>query len=100
MPMKLLRACGCGKSSKAKRHHEPTDAPIEARPEEIEAIRLQLAETEESLSKLWGPAVWSRNPECLKAREEAADLIDLHFEGIINQWTEATLTIFPSWYPD
>lgn len=98
--MKLLRSCGCGRPSKTKRPHEPTDAPIEPTPEEIEAIRLQLAETELSLSKLWGPAVWSREPECLKARAEAADLIDLHFDGIIDQWMEATLTIFPTWYPD
>jgi PAS domain S-box-containing protein len=98
--MKLLRSCGCGRPSKTKRHHEPTDAPIEPTFEEIEAIRLQLAETEASLSKLWGPAVWSREPECLKARAEAADLVDLHFDGIIEQWLEATLTIFPLWYPD
>src|SRR6267154_379289 len=98
--MKLLRACGCGKPSKAKRHHEPSDAPIEATFEEIEAIRLQLAGTEEALSRLWGEQVWSRDPECLKARAEAADLIDFHFNGIIDQWTEATMMIFPEWYPD
>lgn len=98
--MKLLRACGCGKPSKAKRHHEPSDAPIEVTFEEIEAIRLQLNGTEEALSRLWGRAIWSRDPECLKAREEAADLIDLHFDGIIDQWTDATIMIFPAWYPD
>lgn len=98
--MRLSRACGCGRPSKAKRHHEPTDAPIEATPEETESIRLQLAEIEESLSRLWGPAIWSRDRECLKARAEAADLIDRHFEGIIDQWTEASITMFPSWYPD
>ena len=98
--MKLMRACGCGKPSKTKRHHEPTDAPIEATFEEIEAIRLQLNGTEESLSRLWGRAIWSRDPECLKARAETADLIDLHFDGIIDQWTDATKIIFPAWYPD
>ncbi len=98
--MKLLRACGCGKPSKAKRHHEPSDAPIEATFEEIEAIRLQLAGTEEALSRLWGEAIWSREPDCIKARAEAADLIDLHFDGIIDQWTDATKVIFPAWYPD
>src|SRR5712672_1890992 len=98
--MKLLRACGCGKPSKAKRHHEPSDAPIEATFEEIEAIKLQLCGTEEALSRLWGRAIWSRDPECLKARAEAAELIDLHYEVIIDQCIYATMMIFPALYPD
>src|SRR3981189_3981012 len=93
--MKLLRACGCGRRSKAKRHHEPTDAPMEATFEEIEAIRLQLAGTEEALSRLWGEKIWSRDPECIKARAEAADLIDLHFDGVIHQRTDPTKMILP-----
>ena len=98
--MKLSRACGCGKPSKAKRRYEPSDAPIEATFEEIEAIRLQLAGTEEALSRLWGRAIWSRDPECIRARVEAADLIDLHFDGVLDQWTESAINIFPSWYAD
>jgi len=91
--MKLLLACGCGRPSKSKRHREPTDAPIEATPEELQAIRQQLAEIEQSLSRLWGPTIWSRTPECIQVRAEAADLIERHFDGIVDQWGEAITAI-------
>ncbi len=94
--MKLLLACGCCRPSKFKRHRETTDAPIEATPEELQAIRLQLAEIEQSLSRLWGPTIWSRTPECIQVRAEAADLIDRHFDGIVDQWVEAIATITDS----
>jgi len=92
--MKLLLACGCSRPPKFKRHREPTDAPIEATPEELQAIRQQLAEIEQSLSRLWGPTIWSRTPECLQIRTEAADLIDRHFDGIVDQWVDAVTVIF------
>ena len=91
--MKLLLACGCGRPSKSKRHREPTDAPIEATPEELQAIRQQLAEIEQSLSRLWGPTIWSRTPECIQVRAEAADLIERHFDGIVDQWGDAITAI-------
>ncbi|MGA7618473.1 hypothetical protein, partial [Candidatus Binatus sp.] len=91
--MKLSLACGCCRPSTFKRHREPTDAPIEATPEELQAIRLQLAEIEQSLSRLWGPTIWSRTPECIQARAEAADLIDRHFDGIVEQWGEAIIAL-------
>ena len=91
--MKLLLACGCFKPSKSKRNRETTDAPIEATPEELQAIRQQLAEIEQSLSRLWGPTIWSRTPECIEVRAEAADLIERHFEGIVDQWVEAITAI-------
>ena len=92
--MKLLLACGCCRPSKFKRHHEPTDAPIEATPEELQGIRQQLAEIEQSLSRLWGPTIWSRTPECIQVRAEAADLIERHFDGIVDQWVDAVTVIF------
>ena len=98
--MKVSLACGCCRPSKAKKPHRTTDAPITATPEEVEAIRLQLSEIEESLSRLWGPSIWSRAPECLAARVEASDLIDRHFEGIVDQWTDNIYAMFPAWYPD
>jgi PAS domain S-box-containing protein len=70
-------------------HRETSDAPIEATPEELQAIRSQLAEIEQSLSRLWGETIWSRTPECIQIRAEAADLIDRHFDGIVAQWGES-----------
>ena len=87
--MKLMRACGCSKPSKTVQHRKPNDAPIPATPEELQSIRDQLSQIELSLSRLWGPSIWSRTPECIEVREEAADLIDRHFDGIVNQWGEA-----------
>ncbi|HEV2169824.1 MAG TPA: hypothetical protein VGR40_02695, partial [Candidatus Binatus sp.] len=100
--MKLPFACGCDKPSKAKKHREPTDSRIEAAPEEIQAIRNQLAEIEQSLSRLWGPAIWSRTPECIQIRDEAADLLDRHFDGIVQQWGESINAIIhgDSKYPE
>ncbi|HZC46115.1 MAG TPA: hypothetical protein VE243_06540, partial [Candidatus Acidoferrum sp.] len=87
--MKLSLACGCGRPSKSKSCRETNDAPIEATAEEVQAIRAQLAEIEQSLSRLWGPTIWSRTPECIQIRDEAADLIDKHFDGIVGQWGES-----------
>jgi len=87
--MKLSLACGCCRPSKSKSHRETNDAPIEATPEEVQAIRDQLAEIEQSLSRLWGPTIWSRTPECIQIRAEAADLIDRHFDGIVEQWGDS-----------
>src|SRR5208337_1281783 len=87
--MKLPFSCGCDRPSKSKMHRETNDAPIEATPEELQAIRSQLAEIEQSLSRLWGETIWSRTPECLQIRAEAADLIDRHFDGIVDQWGES-----------
>jgi PAS domain S-box-containing protein len=87
--MKLSLACGCCRPSKSKIHRETNDPPIEATPEELLAIRSQLAEIEQSLSRLWGEAIWSRTPECIQIRAEAADLIDRHFDGIVDQWGES-----------
>jgi signal transduction histidine kinase len=92
--MKLSLACGCCPPSKSKGHRETTDAPIEATAEELQAMRQQLAEIEQSLSRLWGPTIWSRTPECIQVRAEAADLIERHFDGIVEQWADAIDVIF------
>src|SRR5208282_4728612 len=91
--MKLSLACGCCRPPKSKSHRETNDAPIEATPEEVQAIRDQLAEIEQSLSRLWGPTIWSRTPECLQIRAEAADLIERHFDGIVDQWGDSIAAI-------
>ena len=87
--MKLSFACGCHRPSKSKQQRQTNDAPIEATPDEVQAIREQLAEIEQSLSRLWGQTIWSRTPECIQIRSEAADLIDRHFDGIVEQWGES-----------
>jgi len=91
--MKLSLACGCCGPSKSKGHRETTDAAIEVIPEELQAIRHQLAEIEQSLSRLWGPTIWSRTPECIQVRAEAADLMDRHFDGIVDEWGESIAAI-------
>ncbi|MFZ2061901.1 MAG: ATP-binding protein [Candidatus Binatus sp.] len=70
-------------------HRETNDPHIEPTPEELYAIRQQLAEIEQSLSRLFGETTWSRTPECIRIRAEAADLIDHHFDGIVAQWGES-----------
>ena len=87
--MKLSFDCGCHRPSKSNHERQTNDAPIEATPEEVDAIRKQLAEIEQSLSRLWGPTIWSRTPECIQIRSDAADLIDRHFDGIVQQWGES-----------
>jgi PAS domain S-box-containing protein len=91
--MKLSLACGCCRPSKSKGHRETNDAPLVATPEELEVIRQQLYEIEQSLSRLWGEAIWSRTPECKRVRAEAANLIDRHFDGIVEQWGDAIAAI-------
>ena len=86
--MKMSRACGCCNVSKSKTRREPTDTPIEATPEDIESIRAQLQVIERMLGRIWGNQIYSREPESLKTRGLAADLIERHFEGIVDQWVD------------
>ena len=92
--MKALRLCGCNHVSKSAVPRTVTDAPIEATPQELEWIRRQMLTIEELLARLFGRAVFSREPESLKTRAEAADLIERHFDGIVGQWEQSGLTIF------
>ncbi len=92
--MKLATSfCGCSRVSRAKAHRETTDPPIRATSEEMETIRKQVLTIERTLSSLFAP-VYSREPQSLETRGEAADIIERHFDGIVNQWTEAVLSIF------
>src|SRR5260370_16078970 len=84
---------GCSRASRAKAHRETTDPPIHATSEEIKTIREQLLTIEGTLSRLFGP-VYSREPQSLETRGEAADLIERHFDGIAEQWTDAVISIF------
>jgi signal transduction histidine kinase len=64
----------------------PLDAPIQATPEELEAIRVQLHSIEQPLSAMFG-ADYRRGVESQRSRRAAADIIDRHFDGIVEEWT-------------
>lgn len=94
--MKSLPSCGCPCSPK-RVARKPADAKLAATSEELESIRNQLGTIERMLSVLFGEA-FSRDPASLKARVEGADLIERHFDGIVEQWTDAVRSIFQSTY--
>ncbi len=99
--MKAEQECGCCRSpmsSAAPR--KPTDVPITATPEEIESIREQLRSIEQVLGRLFGSEVYSREHGSLETRAAAADLVDAHFDGIVEQWGEQILTLLAAAPPD
>jgi PAS domain S-box-containing protein len=65
-----------------------TDAPIEALPEELEAIRSQLGAIEKMLAELFTPA-YDRGKESLAARADAAAIIEEKFDQIVEEWCVA-----------
>jgi PAS domain S-box-containing protein len=70
-----------------------SDVPIQAAPEEIAAIRAQLRTIEQALSALFG-AVYRRGPESERSRHTAADIIDRHFDPILDDWVAAIRGMF------
>lgn len=71
----------------------PLDAPIEPTPEELESIRAQLRTIEQALSALFG-ADYRRGPESQRSRRAAADIIERHFERIVEEWVAAIRGMF------
>ncbi len=71
----------------------PCDAPLEATPEELAAIRAQLGTIEQALSALFG-SVYRRGPESERSRRTAADVIDRHFDPILDDWVAAIRGMF------
>ena len=71
----------------------PLDVPIQATPEELASIRAQLGTIEQALSALFG-AVYRRGPESQRSRRAAADIIDRHFESIVEEWVAAIRGMF------
>ena len=65
--------------------HEATDPPIEAQPEELDAIRNQLETIEKMLAQLFGPA-YDRGAVSMAARADAACIIEQDFEQIVEKW--------------
>ncbi|MGZ6241089.1 MAG: two-component system sensor histidine kinase NtrB [Candidatus Binataceae bacterium] len=71
---------------KTASHRAPLDARLQATPEELESIRVQLDSIEQALSALFG-ADYRRGPESRRSRRTAADIIDRHFDQIVTDWT-------------
>jgi signal transduction histidine kinase len=71
----------------------PSDAPLQAIPEELASIRAQLHTIEQALSALFG-AFYRRGPESQRSRCAAADIIDRHFDPIVDEWTAAIRGMF------
>jgi len=92
--MKAQKFRGCCPTSNGAVERKPTDIPIEATPAELQVIREQLRPIEELLARLFGPAVYSRDPKSMEIRAAAADLINEHFDGIIHEWGQTLVTIF------
>jgi signal transduction histidine kinase len=70
----------------------PIDAPIHATPEELEAIRAELRTIEQALSALFGADY--RRPDSQRSRSAAADIIERHFEPIVEEWVGAIRGMF------
>jgi PAS domain S-box-containing protein len=67
---------------------QPTDLPIEATPEDLEQIRIQLSTIRRMLARLFGCA-YDDGRVGRQARARAADLINANFDEIVEQWTSA-----------
>jgi len=87
------RSCGAKPAATARAPRVPTDTPIVATPEELAKIRSHLGAIEDSLSALFG-SPYRRGPESDRWRRDAADLIERHFDAIVEEWTAAIRDIF------
>jgi len=65
--------------------HEATDTPIEALPEEVDAIRNQLGAIERMLAQLFGPA-YDRGAVSMAARADGACIVERDFDQIVEEW--------------
>ncbi len=90
--MRSGKRCGCGRSKTAP-IRIASDALIDATPDELQSIRKELAKIETSLAAMFGEA-YARGAASAKAMAEAADIIDQHFDGIVQQWGIAVEAIF------
>jgi signal transduction histidine kinase len=72
----------------AQTAREATDQPLEATLEERESIRGQLSSIERMLGGLFGEC-YDGGPISRKARNKAADLVEEHFDEIVDQWSRA-----------
>jgi PAS domain S-box-containing protein len=87
------RAAGAEKRNLGPAPRIPSDAPIQATPDELQAIRAQLRSIEQSLSALFG-SDYRRGSESERSRRAAADVIDRTFDRIVEEWTAAIRGMF------
>jgi signal transduction histidine kinase len=86
--------CSLSRTTKARRNRcvseprQPTDQPLEPMPGEIEAVRTMLAEIEKMLAGLFGSA-YDRGPIAMAARVKAAELVNAHFDDMVETWAHA-----------
>src|SRR5712691_5675752 len=83
------------RSKLAQTAREATDQPLEATREELESIRGQLSSIERMLGGLFGEC-YDGGLISRKARNKAADLVEEHFDEIVDQWSrgfEQTLQV-------
>ena len=64
---------------------EATDAPIEALPEELQAIRNQLGAIAKMLAELFVPA-YDGGADSMTARAQSAAIIERNFDQIVEEW--------------
>jgi PAS domain S-box-containing protein len=91
--MKSLHACSSSRAQKAKFELHPSDRTLEASPDELQAIRSQLHVIEEMLARIGGAEVYSREPEGIKARAKAADIVCTDFDEIREKWADSVAEI-------
>jgi signal transduction histidine kinase len=94
----LSRAAKACKSRCLSESRQPTDQPIEPMPGEIETIREMLAEIEKSLAGLFGTA-YDRGPVAMAARWKATELVQAHFDEVVEKWACAVEQSFKEWAP-
>ncbi|HZP44441.1 MAG TPA: ATP-binding protein [Candidatus Binataceae bacterium] len=79
--------------------HSATDDVIEAEPVELEVIRRQLGVIEHMVAQLFG-ASYGRDEAGMAARAAAADVIDLDFDQIVEEWCQSIERAFGDLSPD
>jgi PAS domain S-box-containing protein len=83
--------CRISRAVKSRKHcnttplRRATDPPIEPMPGELEAVRTMLGEIEKMLAGLFGPA-YDRAPLAMAARAKAAELVEAHFDDVVENW--------------
>ncbi|MEA2648157.1 MAG: hypothetical protein QOG61_592, partial [Candidatus Binataceae bacterium] len=85
---RISRAVKSRKQCETAPPRQATDPPIEPMPGELEAVRTMLSEIEKMLAGLFGPA-YDRAPLAMAARGKAAELVEAHFDDVVENWARA-----------